>query len=39
MMTDAETEQFRCDGYFIDRGVFSPDDLETLRPLARRVQL
>jgi hypothetical protein len=38
MLTVQDVEQFCCDGFFIDRGVFSPGECDTLRQLARRVQ-
>jgi len=34
MMTPQDVEQFKRDGYFIDRGAFSPDDLARLKPIA-----
>ncbi len=37
-MTTSDVQQFQRDGYFIDRGAFSHDDLEQLRPLAESVQ-
>ena len=38
-MTPSDASQFRRDGYFIDRGAFSADDLARLRPLAEEIQL
>ena len=38
MLGFAEAAQFQRDGFYIDRGVFSPEELSELRPLARRVQ-
>lgn len=38
MLTTEQAEQFRRDGCLIDRSVFSPDELDALREMARRVQ-
>lgn len=38
MLTDHDVQQFLRDGYFIDRGVFSASELETLRTRARIIQ-
>ena len=38
MFTQDQVHQFQRDGFYIDRGVFSADELTRLRTLARHVQ-
>jgi hypothetical protein len=38
MISQEQVEQFKRDGYFIERGVFNATELEQLRELARKTQ-
>ncbi len=38
MLTAKDVEQFKSDGYFIDRSVFSDDELKDLRGRAEKIQ-